>query len=212
MNILRLSTLSLAVALAVLALAYANPSFAGKKCDEDDTHPSCKDAGGDAEYTATLTMGAFKFDPVDVTPNKRGTSYHSNFSLDMDRPPADGSPDQLEWDLVFRACTPPLLSDPIPGVFVGRDNWSINNAGGKVSGNADSDFRIRFHDIVDGTNDIDFDLIGKLGTDPFLPAPGKTSVFNLTMAVIFGQDKNLGCKSGNFDLFLDSKLKIFHKK
>jgi hypothetical protein len=37
----------LAVSLAVLALAYANPSFAGKKCDEDPTHPSCNDDGGD---------------------------------------------------------------------------------------------------------------------------------------------------------------------
>jgi hypothetical protein len=47
MNILRLSTLSLAVTLGVLALAYANPSFAGKKCDQDPTHPSCGDDGGD---------------------------------------------------------------------------------------------------------------------------------------------------------------------
>jgi hypothetical protein len=46
MNILRLSTLSLAVAIVVLALAYANPSFAGKQCDADPTHPSCKDDGG----------------------------------------------------------------------------------------------------------------------------------------------------------------------
>ena len=46
MNILRLPTLSLAVAIAVLALAYANPSFAGKKCDADPNHPSCKDDGG----------------------------------------------------------------------------------------------------------------------------------------------------------------------
>ena len=48
MNILRLPTLSLAVAIAVLALAYANPSFAGKpdkNCDPDkgDIHPSCND-------------------------------------------------------------------------------------------------------------------------------------------------------------------------
>ena len=51
MNILRLSTLSLAVAIAVLALAYANPSFAGKKCDDDSTHPSCKDEGGGGSDT-----------------------------------------------------------------------------------------------------------------------------------------------------------------
>jgi len=49
MNILRLSTLSLAVAIAVLALAYANPSFAGKDKNcvpPEPIHPSCKDDGG----------------------------------------------------------------------------------------------------------------------------------------------------------------------
>ncbi len=57
MNILRLSTLSLAVAIAVLALAYANPSFAGKKCDADSTHPSCKDDGGDPQPCADTFPG-----------------------------------------------------------------------------------------------------------------------------------------------------------
>ena len=49
MNILRLSTLSLALAIAVFALTFANPSSAqGKNCDpEGDTRPKCTgDTGG----------------------------------------------------------------------------------------------------------------------------------------------------------------------
>ena len=45
MNILRLSTLSLTLAIAVITLGYVNPSFAGKPgaCNSDPPHPSCKD-------------------------------------------------------------------------------------------------------------------------------------------------------------------------
>ena len=47
MNILRLSTLSLALAIAVFALAFANPSSAqGKTCAPDDTRPKCADDTG----------------------------------------------------------------------------------------------------------------------------------------------------------------------
>ncbi len=59
MNILRLSTFSLTLAIAVFALGYANPSFAGKKCDADPNHPSCKDGGGGGDDDKTLRA---KFD------------------------------------------------------------------------------------------------------------------------------------------------------
>ena len=59
MNILRLSTLSLTLTIAVFALAYSNPSFAGKKCDADPNHPSCKDGGGGGDDDKTLRA---KFD------------------------------------------------------------------------------------------------------------------------------------------------------
>ncbi len=43
MNILRLSTLSLTLAIAVITLGYANPASAAKPdCVADPTHPSCK--------------------------------------------------------------------------------------------------------------------------------------------------------------------------
>ena len=53
MNILRLSTLSLTLAIAVFALGYVNPSFAGKP-DKCPDHPSCKD-GGDAKYSVAIS-------------------------------------------------------------------------------------------------------------------------------------------------------------
>ncbi len=48
MNILRVSTLSLTLAVAAFALGFANPAFAEKvkNCDPPDPHPSCKDDGG----------------------------------------------------------------------------------------------------------------------------------------------------------------------
>ncbi len=61
MNILRLSTLSLALAIAVFALGYVNPSFgAPKKCDgnPDTVLPGC--GGTDdvaAEFTVELQPG-----------------------------------------------------------------------------------------------------------------------------------------------------------
>ncbi len=61
MNILRLSTFSLTLAIAVFALGYANPSFAApKKCDvpNPETIPGCGGGGGDktvATFDVLLT-------------------------------------------------------------------------------------------------------------------------------------------------------------
>ena len=64
MNISRVTTISLALAVAVFALGYVNPSLAGKpgaNCDPDkgDVHPSCKDDsdsgdGDDATYRVVI--------------------------------------------------------------------------------------------------------------------------------------------------------------
>ena len=70
MDILRLSTLSLALAVAVFALGYANPAFAGKdkNCDPDegDVHPSCKDDGGGDPPPCEDTFPGFLYE-VDST-------------------------------------------------------------------------------------------------------------------------------------------------
>ena len=53
MNILRLSTLSLTLAIAVITLGYMNVASAAKPdCPGD--HPSCKEAGGAAGYIVTI--------------------------------------------------------------------------------------------------------------------------------------------------------------
>lgn len=63
MNISRLSTLSLSFAMAVMTLAYANPSSAAKPgaCDSNPPHPSCKPADGNGS-SALFTVEVF-FDP-----------------------------------------------------------------------------------------------------------------------------------------------------
>ena len=38
--------LTLTLAIALITFGYTSPSFAGKKCDADPTHPSCKDDTG----------------------------------------------------------------------------------------------------------------------------------------------------------------------
>ncbi|MCH7508854.1 MAG: hypothetical protein IIB68_03315 [Proteobacteria bacterium] len=216
MNTLRLSTLSLSLAIAVMTLGYANPSFADKPDINDCEEPAaghCHDDDGNGEtsavYTAKLTMGGFIFRDmndnsaiaVTVTPNKRGNSYHSKVALDMSRPPDippdDPTDDQMAWDIVFGSCANLLTTNPPLGVAV-ADNWTIDNSGGNKAGTVGSDIRIRFKDVeAEGSDvDINFDLIGVLD-DPFLPVGNDTSSFTLTQFVIFG-DKKRGesCRSG----------------
>ena len=60
MNRLRLSTLSLTMAIVVMTLGYATPSFAAKPgaCDQDPPHPSCK-TGDDTDGAAfNVDIGA----------------------------------------------------------------------------------------------------------------------------------------------------------
>ena len=179
MNRIRLSTFLLILAVAVISLGYMSSSFAGKKCDEDPTHPSC---GGDvddppvtsAQYTAALVEGAFRFKAVDVTLNKKGNSYSSVVKLDMVRPdsgtsvPSEQDPwvsgDQLAWDDVFSVC-PELFSDNAVGSVMANDNWSIDNGGPKNAGNAGTNIRIQLRDVsVPGfVADLDIGLIGVVG-------------------------------------------------
>jgi hypothetical protein len=172
--------------------------------------------GKQAEYTAALISGGFEFDAVDVTPQKKGNIFNNNSQLTMDRPDENNTADKTTWDGVFDACMPAsLLSNPVYTVFVGAGDWEITNSGGKAAGTAGSDVRIRFHNIIDETADIDFDLIGELDFDgQFLPEPGLPSVITLTQAKIYAADNenHQGCNSGEFNLIPHSvSLKICHK-
>ena len=225
MNTVRLSTLSLSLAVVVVTLGYATSAFAGKKCDAGPEHPSCKDGDNgeiSAVYTAELTMGGFIFGPVDVTPSKRGNSYHSEETLKMSRPPDDATPDdatpdQMVWDEVFSWCMDLLTTNPPVSVAV-ADNWTIDNSGGNKAGTVGSDIRIRFKDVVatepPGSPDVDisFDLSGVIlaADGPFLPVDiNNPSSFTLTQFVIFGDaKKGQSCRSGVQDLQVHSVLKI----
>ena len=64
MNILRLSTVSLTLAIAVFALGYVNPASAAKKgedCTKENPHPSCSkdDPGGSGGEPGTFTVKVF---------------------------------------------------------------------------------------------------------------------------------------------------------
>ncbi len=74
MNILRLSTLSLILAIAVMTLGYANPSFgASKKCDgnPDPIPPGCGGADDiEPEFSVEMQQGEVPNDPMTKKPPK----------------------------------------------------------------------------------------------------------------------------------------------
>jgi hypothetical protein len=183
--------------------------------------PQCKggdDGGGEtsAEYTAALTAGGFRFGPVDVTTNNRGTGYSSTLKLDMSRTP-DGTTDADAWDDVFLACYEVLGGTQISGVTVGTD-WGISQ-GGKNSVATAKNVRITFRSVVaDEFQDVDlwFALINWTPGNPrsdFLPAPGEKSIYTLDTAKIFGDDidNHTSCNSGEFPLSSHTQLEICHK-
>ncbi len=78
MNILRLSTVSLTLAIAVFALGYVNSASAAKKgedCTKENPHPSCSkgDPGGSGGEPGTFTVTVF-FEPLPVT-NQEATEF-----------------------------------------------------------------------------------------------------------------------------------------
>ena len=67
MNILRLSTLSLALAIAVITLGYVNPSFAAPSCSKNPTHPDCIPDGGGGDSSEGGKAFLFEIDVNDVS-------------------------------------------------------------------------------------------------------------------------------------------------
>ncbi|MHC4088020.1 MAG: hypothetical protein ACYSU5_22860 [Planctomycetota bacterium] len=102
MNILRLSTLSLTLAIAVMTLGYANPSFAGKKCTEDPNHPSCKPPADAGNLYTVEGRGAFVFGPVATTLEGQNNTLRAQADAPMTRPHLSYFPvDAATWDNVF---------------------------------------------------------------------------------------------------------------
>lgn len=216
--------LTLITALAFMGFSVSDLAARPEKCDP---WPECKDDGGgsgetSATYTAALTVGGFRFDAVDVTPNNRGTGFTSTLPLDMGRPVTTAPPagqigweslDDEAWDEVFLACHDVLGGVQITGVAVGSD-WGITQ-GGKRNSDTAHNIRITFRDVVaDGFPevDIDFALItwNEYDRSAFLPAVGQTSIYSLDTAKIYGSDigNQLGCNSGEFTMLKPVKLEI----
>ncbi len=126
MNILRLSTLSLTLAVAVFALGYTNPAFADKPSGGNHNHDG--DPGFPTGMTVQLIGGAFVFDEgeVGVTPDSE-FKLSGNVDVNMTRPgfdPALGS-----WNNVFDLCglLGPTGAEVVPGfpVSAGRKGWTV---------------------------------------------------------------------------------------
>jgi hypothetical protein len=194
MNV-RFLTFLLTLAVAAIMLGYMSPSFAGKKCDDDPTHPSC--GGGDddpeptAVYTAVLTSGDFVFangahvsDGVllDLSANRKGRSISGDFTLEMD---LVGS---TTWSYYFGDCGL-LLPGGVDSFDVLAGSWTINFTSQK-GGPGKIHITMRNLEINPLPNppegywglDFDFDLHGAgLSDDPFPPIEkGVPSVFQLT--------------------------------
>ena len=173
MNILRLSTHSLTLAIAVITLGY-NPSFAGKP-DSEGNH----DHGDDPSvltYTADLT-GAFVFNEV-LTVNSQETVLTSTDSVTVDRPDeSSASTEAALWDSVFAQCNiffgPTPVDVPRFTAPAGGKGWTIEKPGG---------IRVNFRKIplsIPNIGDVEvtLSLIGETPySDPFLPVDPDTTI------------------------------------
>lgn len=193
-----------AVALSVSGVAVA------KKCD----NPPCGGGGGgdaQAEYTAALVSGAFKFDAIDVSLNKKGNTYSSTVGLSMIRP--DDFDESMQWDDVFAVCPELFFGDEVASIWA-PDNWTIDNSGGKNAGKVGSTIRVSFRDVsVPDFPEVvlDFGLIGVLEEE--LPPTSGTISIELTKFNFFGAgNPPAGCSSGTQNLYKEfSVLEITRK-
>jgi len=150
MNILRFSTLSLTLAVAVFALGYANPSFAkGKNCaPEGDSRPKCADDPPAAGLEFRVEMdGAFVMDQLTTSD---GNELLGDEEFTIVRPGnsctamTEGSAERNAcetWGTVFDVCEIYNINgdDPYgPDKFMttpgrkGQVGWEIGKFGGGV--------------------------------------------------------------------------------
>ena len=220
MNISRLSTFSLTLAIAVFAFGYVNPSFAAPPDKPCSPWPSCKDdggGGGGIDYTAEL-KGAFVFGPLSVTLEGQDERLRHAFKVTISRDDGD-SPET--WDNVFSmpdnegvpcnlfGSSGTVAEFTAPKKEKGVKGWWIAKPGG---------VGIRFRKIELFTNsgdpvDVGLDLIGNCaysgGTDDscdaFLPDPGEMSEISLVRFLIHakaakGTPAIEGCHDGSGEL------------
>ncbi len=225
---MKIQFLKILVTLAFLGLSVS--ALAGKP-DRCPTWPDCNtDPEPSPEYTAALTMGGFRFNPVNIDSNNRDSGYTSTLSLDMSRPcdhPAptgqswdgcvEGLGDDDAWDDVFFACGEVFSGSQIEGITVGTD-WGITQGGRKKSDTA-SNIRITFRTVIaDGFSDVDIWIsIFTWESFPramFFPEEGEKSVYDLDTVTVYAGDvgNHLSCNTGEFPLLKTAQLEICHKK
>ena len=110
MSNLRISTLSLTLATALITLGFVNPAYAAKPDKPCPGHPSCDEGDGTAVvYTAEL-QGAFVIGTLVVTLEGQDDRLRPNEDAIMYR---DDSDDQAAWDNVFSMPDPDNMSEPV---------------------------------------------------------------------------------------------------
>lgn len=219
MNMRRLSTLSLTLAIGVMTLGYVSPSFTKPACPG---HPSCKDDGGAGGITYTAELrGAFVFGPLNVALEGQDERLKNGDDVTIVRP-ATGA-ELTAWNLVFNVCG---LLDPVSDFTAsgGKKGWRIARPGGVYV-----QFPVAALHSTIGLLDVSLQLIGDCsyssgGTtdcDPFPPVPGQDnghgdgiSEIPLTHFNIHARgEKGIthsieGCHSESDDLLVDSTLVI----
>ncbi len=238
MNILRLSTLSLALAIAVMTLGYVNPSFA-------DPPPHGHGGGGDPPppsitYTAEL-QGAFVFGPLDVTLEGQDSRLRAAVDAIMTRA---GSTEQATWDNVFGMpqATGPCNLFGSPGAVLSFTalkkekhvkGWRISRPGGVYvlfGGELITDpgsvaEGALVHVSLQLIGDCSYSSEGSTDCDPFLPDPsvvygdddpprglGISEIpltrFDIHAKALKGSPQFEGCHTAQADLLVPSTLVI----
>jgi hypothetical protein len=193
MNILRLSTLSLGLAIAVFSLAFSNSSSAkGKDCDEFDTRPKCSGNNDDntgVTYIVELTEGAFILNQPVTSDGENVLKGDNPFpitrpggSVSCSGLSASNHPDAAAcetWGHVFDVCDLYLINgrDPYgPDAFDvqnGRKGWEVV----KWTGGIQIVFKTSFSTPLSAPDDLDVYLRlesdcsydSPPGCEPFLP-------------------------------------------
>jgi len=200
-------TVLFAFAIFVLVVGWAiTPAQAHCKKFGGVVDPDCRGSEDPLfEYTAKLTLGAFVFPAVDVTPILRDSELRSESNVFIQRP-NDNRVLAETWDNLFDKC-PVLLISQVESFDVLLDNLEITMSGG---------VRVIFHDVLleSGAAEVTVELIGDtfdFSGVPFLPeGDGETSEFILTKGAIFGRSvrgepgPRRSCQpsgGGGFDIF-----------
>ena len=130
MNILRLSTLSLTLAITVFAFGYTNPAFADKP---PHSHGGGEDPGG-LTFTVELKgptpslRGAFEFNggpAVSATLKSKGNELRGDADVEMVRPANADANAQVVWDQVFNLCD---LLNEIPDFLALSGDWAVSRS------------------------------------------------------------------------------------